>query len=348
LEFVAAALPFIIHLIGPDHGFSKTPRARVAALRELHGAWTKRDDRVDDDATAVGTHRGTGTSLSPPALRDGWPERVKGSVMTGNFLIEEPIEGVKRITLNRPDSMNSFTFAMYPEFVDVLNGLKFDPKSRVVILTAAGKAFCTGHDLRDGGKPDWVDPEAGKAYYSKYAMSVIASIPTLMRSLPQPIICAVNGTVAGMGYVLPLASDVAIAGRSAKFVNSIHNAATGCELGMSYLLPRAVGTQRAAELLLTSRAVLSDEAERIGLVLRTVPDEDLQDACLELAKNILVNVPIGIWTTKQSLWFNQSAGSLEQAMEMESRAVFMAQSTEDAAEKRKSFFEKRAPKFNYK
>jgi enoyl-CoA hydratase len=268
--------------------------------------------------------------------------------MSENFLIEDPIEGVKRITLNRPNSMNAFTFPMYAEFVDLLNQIKFDSKTRVVILTGAGKGFCTGHDLRDTSKPGWIDPDVGKAYFTKYTMSVLASIPTLMRSLPQPIICGVNGTVAGMGYALPLASDIAIAGKSAKFVNSIHNAATGCELGMSYLLPRAVGTQRAAELLLTARAVLSDEAERIGLVLKTVPDEELQNACLELAKNILVNVPLGIWTTKQSLYYNQNAGSLEQAMEMETRAVFMAQSTEDAAEKKKSFFEKRAPKFNSK
>ncbi len=268
--------------------------------------------------------------------------------MPENFLIDEPIEGVKRITLNRPNSMNAFTFAMYTEFADILNGIKFDPKIRVVILTAVGKAFCTGHDLRDGGKPGWVDPDVGKAYNTKYSMSIIASIPILMRSLPQPIICGVNGTVAGMGYALPLAADISIAGKSAKFVNSIHNAATGCELGMSYLLPRAIGAQRAAELLFTARPVFSDEAERIGLVLRAVPDEDLQNACLELAKSIIVNVPMGIWTTKQSLWFNQNASSLEQAMEMETRAVFMAQSTEDAAEKRKSFFEKRAPKFNNK
>ena len=269
--------------------------------------------------------------------------------MSDNFMIDTPVEGVRRITLlNRPDAMNSFTFAMYTEFVDLLNGLKFDPKIRVLILTGVGKAFCTGHDLRNGGKPDWVEPDLGKAYHTKYTMSVLASIPTLMRSLPQPVICGVNGTVAGMGYVLPLAADIAIAGKSAKFVNSIHNAATGCELGMSYLLPRAVGTQRAAEILLTARAVLAEEAERIGLVLRTVPDEDLQSTCIEMAKNILVNVPLGIWSTKQSLYLNQNAGSLEQAMEIETRAVFMAQSTEDAAEKRKSFFEKRTPQFHYK
>lgn len=265
---------------------------------------------------------------------------------SGNFLIEEPAEGVKRIVLSRPDSMNAFTFAMYEEFVALLNAIKFDPATRVVILTATGKGFCTGHDLRAGGTPGWVAADLGKAYHTKYAMSVIASIPSLMRALPQPIVCGVNGTVAGMGYALPLAADIAIAGKSAKFVNSIHNAATGAELGMTYLLPRAVGAQRAAEILLTARTVQSDEAERIGLVLRTVPDEELQDACLELAKSISVNVPLGIWLTKQSLWANMNAGSLEQAMEMETRGVFMAQSTEDAAEKRKSFLEKRAPQFS--
>lgn len=268
--------------------------------------------------------------------------------MSDCFMIEEPAEGVTRITLNRPDSMNAFTYAMYEEFIEILNRIKYQPKTRVVILTGTGKGFCTGHDLRNAGKAAWVDPDVGKAYAAKYSMSVLASIPTLMRSLPQPIICGVNGTVAGMGYALPLAADIAIAGKSAKFVNSIHNAATGCELGMSYLLPRAVGTQRAAELLLTARAVLSDEAERIGLVLKTVPDEELQAACLDLAKAIMVNVPLGVWTTKQSLYYNQNAGSLEQAMEMETRAVFMAQSTEDAAEKKKSFFEKRTPQFTSK
>lgn len=99
--------------------------------------------------------------------------------MSDNFLIEQPIEGVKRITLNRPDAMNSFTFAMYTEFVDTLNELKFDPKTRVVILTGVGKAFCTGHDLRNGGKPDWVDPNVGKAYQTKYSMGCDRLYPEL-------------------------------------------------------------------------------------------------------------------------------------------------------------------------
>jgi enoyl-CoA hydratase len=218
-----------------------------------------------------------------------------------------------------------------------------------VILTGSGTGFCAGHDLRSAGQPGWIDdPEQGKAYSGRQAISEINSIPILMRQAPQPIICAVNGAAAGIGYALALASDLCVAGRSAKFVNSIHNAGTGHELGLSYLLPRAVGTQRAAEILLTARPVLADEAERIGLVLRAVPDEELIDSVLDIARAILVNVPIGISLTKQSLWLNQGIGSLEAAIELESRAVAIAQSTADAAEKRASFLEKREPRFTNK
>ena len=268
--------------------------------------------------------------------------------MSDNFLIDEPIEGVRRITINRPESMNAFTFAMYEELLDLLADIKMNPRVRVVILTATGRGFCTGHDLKAGGTAEWIPDDVGKAFRSRYSMGVIGAIPVALRNLPQPVICGVNGTVAGMAMAFPLASDIAIAGQSAKFVNSVHNAGTGAELGMSYLLPRAVGAQRAAEILFTARTVKSDEAERIGLVLKTVADEDLQDACLEIAKNIVVNTPLGIWVTKQSLWMNQNAGSLEQAMELESRGVFMAQSMDDKVEKQKAFFEKRAPNFTFK
>jgi enoyl-CoA hydratase len=264
-----------------------------------------------------------------------------------DILVDEPAQGVKRLTLNRPQSLNSFTFAMYSELIGILEGLRHDSHSRVVILTGSGKGFCAGHDLRNAGEPGWIDdPQMSRPYHGKHSISEIGRIPVLMRQLPQPIISAVNGAAAGIGYVLALAADLCVAANSAKFVNSIHNAGTGHELGLSYLLPRAVGTQRAAEILLTARPVLADEAQRIGLVLRAVPDEQLLDCALELAAAIMVNVPIGIWLTKQSLWLNQAAGSLDAAIEMENRAVAISQSTADAAEKRASFLEKRAPKFS--
>lgn len=268
--------------------------------------------------------------------------------MADNFLIDEPFEGVRRITINRPEAMNAFTFPMYQELLEILAATKLDPRVRVVILTATGRGFCTGHDLKAGGTPDWVPDGVGKAYQSRYSLGVITAIPVAIRNLPQPVICGINGTVAGMAMAFTLAADISVAAQSAKFVNSIHNAGSGAELGLSYMLPRAVGVQRAAELLFTARPVLADEAERIGLVLKTVPDDALQEACLEIARNIVVNVPMGIWVTKQSLWANQNAASLEQAIEFESRGVFIAQSMEDKAEKQKAFFEKRPPVFHYK
>jgi len=262
-----------------------------------------------------------------------------------SILIDAPATGVRRLTLNRPDALNAFTFEMYEALIAALQSLRHDPDVRVIVLTGAGRGFCAGHDTRGAGAASWVRPGLGRIQAGKYTMSVLGQIPPLMRAMPQPIIAAVNGAAAGIGYALALAADVCLAAQSAKFVNVIHNAATGTELGMSYMLPRAVGTQRAAEILLTARPVMADEAERIGLVLRAVPDESLQDEALKLADAIAVNSPIGIWLTKEALWRSQETGSLEAAIDFETRAVLASQATADAAEKRASTMEKRRPNF---
>ena len=263
-----------------------------------------------------------------------------------DILFEQTPDGVVTLTLNRPDALNAFSFPMYEELISVLEKLRHDASARVVILTGAGRAFCAGHDLRSGGAAPWVDPALGKPYASKHSITRIAQIPLLMRSIPQPVIAAVNGAAAGLGFAFALAADMCLVARSAKFVIAIHNAGTGHELGMSWMLPRAVGTQRAAEILLTSRPVLADEAERIGLALRAVDDDKLMAEAHALAASICANVPLGIWLTKQSLWLNEGVASIEAACEIEARAVFMAQATEDAVEKRKSFMEKRKPRFD--
>jgi enoyl-CoA hydratase len=262
-----------------------------------------------------------------------------------NILTERSDDGVLTVTLNRPDSLNAFSFEMYEELISLLEGLRHDASTRVVILTGAGRGFCAGHDLRGPSPAPWIQAGIGPSYAKKHSITRLAQIPLLMRSIPQPIIAAVNGAAAGIGFAFALAADLCLIGRSGKFVNSIHNAGTGHELGLSWMLPRAIGTQRAAEILLTSRPVLSDEAERIGLALRAVDDDQLLPAARELAASILLNVPLGIWITKQSLWLNQGVGSLEAACEIEARGVFIAQSSDDAIEKRKAFMEKRPPKF---
>ena len=263
-----------------------------------------------------------------------------------DILFERAPDGIATVTLNRPEALNAFSFTMYEELIAILEGLRSDASTRVLILTGAGRAFRAGHDLRSAGPAPWVDPALGKAYAAKHSITRIAQIPLLMRALPQPVIAAVNGAAAGLGFAFALAADLCLAASSAKFVNSIHNAGTGHELGMSWMLPRAVGTQRAAEILLSARPVLADEAQQIGLALRVVPDDQLLDEARALAASICANVPLGVWLTKQSLWLNQGVASLEAACEIEARAVFLAQASEDAAEKRKSFLEKRAPKFN--
>jgi len=259
--------------------------------------------------------------------------------------VDRPLEGVVRITLDRPQALNAFTQTMYEQLIELLLGLRNDAQTRVVILTGAGRAFCSGHDLRVPDKAPWVDDAVGALQYKKFFMAELGRIPALMRNLPQPVICAVNGAAAGIGFALALASDLVLMARSAKFVNAIHNTGTGAELGLSYLLPRAIGMQRAMEILLTARTVHADEAERIGLSLRTVDEAQLMDAALELARGILVNVPIGVWLTKQSAYLNQNAGSLEAAIEIENRAVLISQSTVDTEEKMRSFVERRPPRF---
>jgi enoyl-CoA hydratase len=257
--------------------------------------------------------------------------------------LDRPAAGVRRITLNRPGALNSFSFAMYAELLEALEEIRFDPEAQVVILTGAGRAFSAGHDIRSPSEAPWVRGDLGSAQKTRAIMAKLSQLPVAMRSLPQPVIAAVNGAAAGLGYLLALASDICLVAKSAKFVNAFHNAGTGHEMGFSYLLPRAVGTQRAAEMLLTGRPVLAEEAARIGLALRMVEDEDLQAEALALADSIATNSPIGIALTKQSLWLNQSAGSLEAAIELESRAIYISQTTEDTAEKRRAFTEKRRP-----
>lgn len=262
-----------------------------------------------------------------------------------SVLTDEPAEGVRRITFNRPDALNAFDFAMYDSLRDILAGLREDLSVRVVILTGAGRGFCAGHDTRAPGAPAGVDEGLGRMQRNKLVYGRLAAIPLLLRELPQPVIAAVNGPAAGIGFAIALAADIVLAGQSAKFVNAVHNAGTGAELGMSWLLPRMVGLQKAAEILFTARPVGAEEAARIGLALKAVPDAALIDEALALARDVAANVPLGVWLTKQALRHGQTT-SFETALEIEQRGTQIAQASEDAAEKRLAAAEKRAPRFS--
>jgi enoyl-CoA hydratase len=262
-----------------------------------------------------------------------------------DILVSEPQAGVRQITLNRPEALNAINHPMYEELHEILRRLRTDLSVRVVILTGAGRGFTAGHDLRNPQRSSAVSEDYGLVQRNVLTMTIIGGLITALKALPQPVIAAVKGPVAGIGYSLALAADMIIAGESTRFVNAFHNAGTGCEGGLSWLLPRAVGTQKAAEILFTGRPVLAEEAARIGLVLKVAPDEAIIEQALALAADIAVNSPIGVYVTKQALWNNLQGASLDQAIAFENRGVHVSQATEDSAEKMRAFREKRAPDF---
>jgi enoyl-CoA hydratase len=264
-------------------------------------------------------------------------------------IIREVVEeGVVRIVMNRPSSLNAFTYSMYGELLQTLDGIRYDPAIRVVILTGAGTAFCSGADISGAaGKPDWVPDSLAPVERNRAILDVLGRLPAALHSLPQPVIGAINGAAAGVGYALALSCDVCLTLRSAKFLPAFHNTGTGSEFGASWLLPKLVGLQRAMEILLTGRLMLGEEATQIGLCLRAYDDaEALNLAALEMAKQIRANVPRAVTLAKQSVWANLSVASFGAAMEMELRAISLAGNSDDAKEKRTAMAERRAPKFN--
>lgn len=263
------------------------------------------------------------------------------------ILLDHPAEGVARVTLNRPDKLNSFSYSMYDELFATLDKIRYDPAIRSVILTGAGKGFCAGHDVSGtGGKAEWVPKDCGPVEAGRAVMSVIARLPAALRSLPQPVIGAINGAAAGVGYVLALSTDLCLTTKTAKFVPSFHNAGTGTELGVSWLLPRLVGLQHAMDILLTGRTMLGEEAARIGLVLRALDDADaLMVEALAVADQIAGNVPVAVTLAKHSIMSNLSVGSFEAALELELRAIMIAGGSEDAKERRTARAEGRKPVF---
>lgn len=262
-----------------------------------------------------------------------------------HILVSEPEPGICQITLNRPDALNAINHPMYERLQEIVDGLKKDFSVRAVILTGAGRAFTAGHDMRDPQRSEAEKAAYGAVYLNVLTLDKVGALVASIKALPQPVIAAVRGPVAGIGFSLALAADMIVAGESSKFVNAFHNAGSGSEGGLSWLLPRAVGSQLAAEILLTGRPVLADEALRSGLVLRVVPDEEIIENALQISRRIAGNVPMGVYVTKQALWRNMQGASLEQAIAFENRGVNTAQATEDAAEKLRAFQEKRTPEF---
>jgi enoyl-CoA hydratase len=234
---------------------------------------------------------------------------------------DTPRDGIGRITLNRPERLNAINLDMLEELHVLFEQLTRDEGARVIIITGAGRGFCSGADLMD----ERIASEAAALFSNAAAhlmkiQKIYSRLVVEMRRLPQPIIAAVNGPAAGGGMCVALASDVIIAGARAAFTPSFINIGlSGGELGTSYFLPRLVGSVRAADILMTGRTVDAAEADKIGLISRLVADEKLMEAALEIAAGMLAKTPLGLRLTKEALNQNQNAPSLESAIELENR-----------------------------
>lgn len=265
--------------------------------------------------------------------------------MTGSevLTVESPSPGVTLLRMNRPERLNAMTAELVEDLHRALDDVSRDPECRVVVLTGAGRGFCAGLDLSGYGRAPGTD-HLGPTQTGFAVQKHIASLIPHMRSIPQPIIAAVNGPAAGGGLALVLGSDIRLAADSATFnVAFIRVGFSACDIGTSWLLPRIVGAARAQEMMLTGRIVAADEAVRIGLVVEAVPGPDLLTLALDKAHQIIRNTPFGVALTKEGMWTALEIPAMQSAIDLENRQQIMASHTADARESMTAFIEKRAP-----
>jgi enoyl-CoA hydratase len=260
--------------------------------------------------------------------------------------VTTPHPQVALLTLNRPERMNAMAFDVMIPLRDRLREIGDDTGVRVVVITGAGKGFCSGADLEDPGAIPHVDGLTLPTMALR-SMELLDEVITTIRRLHQPVIAAVNGPAIGGGFCLALSADIRLAAETAVFrAAGINNGLTAAELGISFLLPRAIGQARAAEIMLTGRDVTAGEADRIGLVSTVVAGDHLLAACFETAERIIGWSRAGVELTKKQLWNSLDASSLQTHMDAEGTAqLFVRLTTQNFEESVRARREKRSPVF---
>lgn len=261
-------------------------------------------------------------------------------------LVDKPRPNITLITLNRPERMNAMAFDVMVPFREALEEVSRDNGTRVVVVTGAGRGFCSGADLENPGSIPGIDGLTLPTIALR-SMELLDDVVRAMRRVHQPVIAAVNGPAIGGGLCLSLAADIRLGAETALFrAAGINNGLTASELGLSYLLPRAIGASRAFELMLSGRDVEAAEAERIGLLSRVVPGDKLLDACYELAERIAGFSRPGTELTKRMLWSGLDAASLDAHMGQEGLAqLYVRLTTHNFEEAIKARREHRPPDF---
>ena len=255
-------------------------------------------------------------------------------------LIETIEDGVATLTFNRPERMNALSTPIMEGLLHGLPRLAGDPGVRVIVLTGAGRAFCAGGDVKsmaEGG-------EERSAAEATVRLRSRMEVSRILHELPKPTIAMINGPAAGAGLAFALACDLRIASASARLVTAFVKVGFSGDFGGSFFLTRLVGTAKARELYFTGRPVDAQEALSLGLVNRVVPDDQLADATMELARSLAQGPQIALSLMKRNLNCAESSG-LAELLDMEAANQVLTGRTEDHREAAKAFVEKRAPMF---
>jgi enoyl-CoA hydratase/carnithine racemase len=236
---------------------------------------------------------------------------------TSDILQVEDIGAIRRLTLNRPERLNALNQPMADTLLAQFEGLRRNEDVRVVLIRGAGRAFCSGADLKAGGQPDALR-DGPKGDW------VLRDLMKAMRACPQPVVSLVKGAAAGGGLVIALASDVIVAGESASFHTAFINVGlSGSELGAAWRLQRAIGLSRAREMLLTGRPLRSADALTTGLVSAVTPDDQLDDYGIKLGEDMLRAQPDALRLSKRSFDLALETGSFDASMEADERAQML-------------------------
>ena len=249
---------------------------------------------------------------------------------------------IARVTLNRPECLNAMNMRMVIELREYFGALHARSQERVVILEGAGRAFCAGLDLKE---MDGADARKGVVAMFEQQHS-IRDVMLAMRRCPQPVISVLQGAASGGGFALALASDVRLA-TPELLMNAafIRLGLSGCDVGVSYFLPRMVGSSVAAEFLLTGRFMDAPRALALGLVSRVGTRDEMREEALTMAGDMLRATPLALRLTKEALGLSLDAGSMEAVMAMEDRNQVLCTQGEDFYEGIAAFLEKRAPRY---
>lgn len=260
-------------------------------------------------------------------------------------LVDQPEAHVTVVTLNRPEVLNAMSIELVLELAQVLEAVAADNSCRVVVLTGAGRAFCSGLDLKDHGILPGIDG-LSMGRIAQRSMHAYSRIVPILRRMPQPVVAAVNGAAYGGGMCLALGADLRFAAAGAELnATGIVNGLTSTEMGASWLLPRLVGAAHSSDLLLTGRVVDADEAWRMGLVSRVVPADDLLATAIATAASMARYSAYGLSMTKDVLWANLETTSLEAAIHLEDRNQLMLGFTENLPEAMRAFAAGRQPSY---